>query len=372
MYEGHTVGVVVPAYNEEGFVGEVIDTVPGYVDRIYAIDDRSTDGTWAEIRRHADRRNRGGGSVGDTRGDGAANALRDETSEGTREDGSSEGTREDGSSDYGGDERPADEDAVADGGDSPTVVALRNEKNRGVGGTIVRGYRRAREDGIDVTAVMAGDGQMDPDRLASVLDPIVEGEAAYAKGNRLYGADRSAMSRWRLFGNLLLSYLTKVASGYWRLMDPQNGYTAISLSALERLDLDGLYPRYGFSNDLLVALNGHGFRVADVSMPAVYGDERSHISYRSFVPALSWLLLRRFLRRLAVRYLLRDFHPLVFVYALGIAGLVVAFGALVRAVGSRSRPTADLLAFLWLSALTTLAAMSLDRVENEELVVSVG
>ncbi len=366
MYEGHTVGVVVPAYNEEGFVGEVIDTVPGYVDRIYAIDDRSTDGTWAEIRRHADRRNRGG-SPGSRDGEGG---VQEDGESGAREDGES-GAR-DGSGDRDADERPVTEEgAVTDGGDSPTVVALRNEENRGVGGTIVRGYRHAREDGIDVTAVMAGDGQMDPDRLASVLDPVVDGEAAYAKGNRLYGADRSSMSRWRLFGNLLLSYLTKVASGYWRLMDPQNGYTAISLTALERLDLEALYPRYGFSNDMLVALNAHGFRVADVSMSAVYGDERSHISYRSFVPALSWLLLRRFLRRLAVRYLLRDFHPLVFVYALGVAGLAVALGVLVRAVGSRDRSVAAPLAFLWLSALATLAAMSVDRAENEELVVSV-
>ena len=366
MYEGHSVAVVIPAYNEEGFVGDVIDTVPEYVDRIYAIDDCSTDGTWAEIRRHADRRNEGG-IDGETESAQPARARTEEP--GTDDRASEEPDAEDAT--------PEDPDeAVADGGlDARTVVPIQNERNRGVGGTITVGYQHALEDEIEITAVMAGDGQMDPDHLECLLAPIVDGRAEYAKGNRLYGHNRTEMSTWRLFGNLLLSYLTKISSGYWRMMDPQNGYTAISLEALERVELDELYADYGFSNDLLVALNTQGMRVADVSMPAVYGNEQSHIRYRSFVPNLSWLLLRRFVRRLYVRYLLLDFHPLALMYALGVGGGTIALAGLAGALreedGSSVAPVVASVALLVLSVLSLLLAMTFDRQANDELVVSV-
>lgn len=343
MYADHSIAVVVPAYNEAGLVGEVIETIPPYVDRIYAVDDCSSDGTWDEIVRHAARRN---GSPPDPV-DGRPPSR----------------------------SRP---DTAADGGleSGEVVVPIRHEENRGVGGAITTGYQHAVADGIDVTAVMAGDGQMDPDHLEWLLDPIVDGEADYAKGNRLYGHDRSAMSSFRLAGNLTLSYLTKIASGYWRMMDPQNGYTAISLAALERIDLEDRYEAYGFTNDLLVALNTHGFRIADVSMPAVYGEEESHIQYHSFVPSLSLLLLQRFVRRLYVRYLLTDFHPLALMYAIGTAGGAIALAGLARVV--RRRATGDgnggtmtALCFLSLSALELLLAMTFDRQENEEMVVTV-
>ncbi|WP_255191622.1 glycosyltransferase [Natronobeatus ordinarius] len=373
MYEGHTVAVVIPAYNEEGFVGEVIDTVPGYVDRIYAIDDCSTDDTWDEIRRHARRRNEARVAVDDDARQ--ASAAKPDPVEDTV---STADGRDDPEALEPDDDAVAEDpdEAVADGGlDARTVMPIQNERNRGVGGTITVGYQHALEDGIDVTAVMAGDGQMDPDYLDRLLDPLVEGRAEYAKGNRLYGRDRSAMSSWRLFGNLLLSYLTKISSGYWRMMDPQNGYTAISLEALERIDLEGLYTDYGFSNDLLVALNTQGFRVADVSMPAVYGDERSHIQYRSFVPNLSWLLLRRFVHRLYVRYLLLDFHPLALMYALGVGGGALALAGLGAALDEESSQpvTGVLLALvlLVLSSITLLLAMTFDRLANDDLVVSV-
>jgi glycosyltransferase involved in cell wall biosynthesis len=288
MYEDSTVGVVVPAYNEEGFVGRVIETVPTFVDRIYVVDDCSTDDTWAEIERHAALVN------------GNADA--------------------DGAIPYA----PVSGGAVTDGGltFSRRVVPIRHERNRGVGGAIVTGYRRARAEGIDVTAVMAGDGQMDPDRLARLIDPIVDGSADYAKGSRLLARDHSAaMSSWRLFGNRLLTVLTKVASGYWRTTDPQNGYTAISHRALSTLELSALYEDYGFLNDLLIRLNAHGMRVADVAMPAVYGDERSTITYSQFVLGLSAVLLRGFLWRLKTRYVVRGFHPLVVLYALGALGV---------------------------------------------------
>ncbi len=346
MYDEHSVAVVVPAYNESGLVGEVIDTIPAFVDRIYVVDDCSTDGTWDEIERHARRRNR----------TAVAASTSDEGSTTSRSDDETSG-------------------AVADGS-GKTVVPIRHEENRGVGGSIKTGYQRALDDEVDVTAVMAGDGQMNPDHLEWLLDPIVDGRAEYAKGNRLGGRDRSEMSAWRLFGNLTLSFLTKVSSGYWRMMDPQNGYTAISLEALERVDLERLYEEYGFSNDLLVALNTRGVRIADVSMPAVYGEEESHIRYRSFVPKLSWLLLRRFTRRLSVRYLLTDFHPLALLYAVGAASGAVALAGLAVALGRRTSAETETspltpIVLLTHAALSILLAMTFDREENEDLVVRV-
>ncbi|GAB3035794.1 glycosyltransferase family 2 protein [Natronobiforma cellulositropha] len=350
MYEEHSVAVVVPAYNEEGFVGEVIETMPSFVDRVYVVDDCSTDGTWAEICAHAET---------------AAHSSREGPP-----------TDADDSDDRGPVELDAD-GPVTDGGAATTVVPIRHERNRGVGGSIKTGYQRAVDDGIDVTAVMAGDGQMDPDQLHRLLEPIVSGRVDYAKGNRLSGREHMReMSTWRLFGNVTLTFLTKVASGYWGMMDPQNGYTAISRDALERVDLENLYEQYGFSNDLLVALNTRGFRIADVSMPAVYGDEQSHIEYRSFVPNLSKLLLVRFLRRLTLRYVVTDFHPLAFVYALGALGFAVTAGSLAWLVrpgagddAADGFATSALLALV--SGLCLLLAMTFDRYENDDMVVSV-
>ncbi|MFW6017724.1 MAG: glycosyltransferase [Halapricum sp.] len=290
MYKGQTVGVVIPAYNEAGFVGEVIATVPAFVDRIYAVDDASTDDTWAEITERAQYVN---------------NRQREAAL------------------------------ATADGGVSyrQRVVTARHEQNRGVGATIKTGYRLAVEDGIDVVAVMNADGQMDPDILDRIVDPVAEGRAAYAKGNRLERpAYRAAMSRWRLFGNAILTLLTKIASGYWGMMDPQNGYTAVSREALETIDLDAVYDRFGFCNDMLVHMNVHRFRIVDVDMPAVYGEETSHIEYSSFVPQLSFLLARQFLWRLRVRHLDDGVHPLAACYGFGATAILAGFGHGVRSL----------------------------------------
>lgn len=326
MYDGKSIGVVVPAYNEEGFVGTVIDTLPSYVDRAYVVDDRSADGTWDEIERHAAKAN-------ERRSAGA----------------------------------------VADGGSEVdrVIEPIRHEENRGVGGAITTGYRRALEDGIDVTAVMNGDGQMDPAILDEIIGPIVDEEADYVKGNRLlHPAHREGMSRFRFVGNVVLTLLTKIASGYWRMGDPQNGYTAISRRALRSLDLDGLYEEYGFLNDLLVKLNAREMRVADVAMRATYGEETSTIRYRRFVPRLSWLLFEDFLWRLKIKYVVFDFHPLVLLYGLGALGFV--FGITHAAVTAISAGYAGVYAavavlVLLVSALFIVLAMVLDRNNNVAL-----
>jgi len=246
--------------------------VPSFVDRVYVVDDCSTDGSWSVITRHADR------SIGDTDGDGPDTPV-------------------------------ASADLLADGGVDPAhrIVAVRHGENRGRGGAVTTGYRLALADGLDVVAVMDGDGQMDPDVLDRILDPVVSGDADYAKGNRLVSPTHwRSMTGWRLFGNVSLTVLTRIASGYWGMRDPQNGYTAISVEALEQLDLDGVYEDYGFLNDILIRLSTRGMRVTDVPMRAVYGEESSGIRYASFVPNLSALLLGRFCWRLWIKYVRRS------------------------------------------------------------------
>lgn len=258
MYKEHTIGVVVPAYNEQKLIGETLASIPGYVDRIYVVDDASIDDTTERIQEFCKDK----------------------------------------------DER---------------VVFIKHEQNGGVGAAIVSGYKRALEDEIEITVVMAGDNQMDPEQLPNLLDPIVEGRADYTKGNRLLSREyRRGMTKWRFFGNSLLTLLTKIGSGYWQLMDPQNGYAAISKNALERISLDSIYPWYGYCNDLLVKLNVYGFRVRDIVMPAKYGREESGIRYSVYIPKVSWMLLKSFFWRLKMKYVVLSFHPLVFFYLFGI------------------------------------------------------
>ncbi|MFC6836146.1 glycosyltransferase family 2 protein [Halomarina ordinaria] len=337
MYRENRIGVVIPAYNEEGFVGDVIRTLPTFVDRVYVVDDGSTDGTWEEIREYATA------VVDDGRGEAVQSDGMGSPSSSTTEHGTH-------------------------------VVAIRHHRNRGVGGAIKTGYRYALADGLDIAAVFGADGQMDPDRLPSLLDPIVEGRADYAKGNRLVSRDyRAGMSRWRFFGNTVLSALTKFASGYWHTTDPQNGYTAISRRALERADIDGMYEYYGYCNDLLIRLNVAEMHVADVPIPAVYGDEVSHIRYPAYIWNVSRMLLRGFRWRLETKYVRRTFDPLVAYYAAGALALVAAVVSFVVALGAslagRSDGRASIrgTALLAVGVLATALGARSDRAENEHL-----
>ena len=264
MYKENKIAVVVPVYNEENLIGETLYGIPKYIDKVYVIDDCSTDETPKIIKKFANKDSR--------------------------------------------------------------IVYIRHEKNKGVGAAIVSGYKKAKEDDIDIAAVMAGDNQMDPEELPKLLDPIVEGRADYTKGNRLFGYEYVRnMSKFRYTGNIVLTFLTKIASGYWHLMDPQNGYTAISKKCLETINLDSIYPGFGYPNDLLVKLNFHSFRVLDVSIPARYGREKSYIKYRKYIVKVAWLLLKDFFWRLKWKYLALSFHPLVFFYIVGILLLFMGF-----------------------------------------------
>ncbi|KAB1189940.1 glycosyltransferase [Haloferax sp. MBLA0076] len=329
MYHGKTVGVVVPAYNEERLVGAVIDTIPALVDRTYVVDDHSSDGTWEEIKTHAARAN-----------NRAANAY---TEDGVKL-------------------------ISADGGVSPEmrVVPIRHPANRGRGAAVKTGYRHALEDDIDIIVVMDGDGQMDPDILTHIIDPVVYGTADYAVGDRLAGPLYwRGMPPWRLFGNGLLSGLTRIASGYWHIRDPQNGYTAISAETLEDLDFDRLYDQYGFLNDLLVKLNVAGKRVATVPMYARYGDEESGIRYSSFVPGLSYLLLKNFLWRLRAKYLSGRAHPAAILYILGAVSVFLSVFRPDRKQTSQA-PYGPI-SKIAVGVASLVGAMLLDKRSNEHL-----
>ena len=312
MLEGKRVAVVVPAFDEERLVGETIRGIPEFVDRILVVDDASRDGTIDVAE-----------AVGD-----------------------------------------------------PRVEVLRHERNAGVGAAIATGYRRALEEDTDVTCVMAADNQMDPNELHGLVEPVARGEVDYAKANRLVSGEAwKVIPRTRYLGNAVLSLLTKIASGYWHVADSQAGYTALSLSALRRLDLSALYPRYGFPNDMLVHLNIQNARVRDVPSRPIYDvGQRSGIKLRSVVPRISWLLYKGFWWRMGQKYVIRDFHPLVFFYAFGLlmlaVGLLLGLVELVlRIAGNAITPaTIVLVAVLVIAGLQmTLFAMWFDMEANKDL-----
>jgi glycosyltransferase involved in cell wall biosynthesis len=312
MLDGKTVAVVVPAYNEERLIIETLAGIPAFVDRVFVVDDRS----------------------------------RDETPQRARETG------------------------------DPRVEVIVHTENRGVGAAIVTGYKRARDERMDVTAVMAGDNQMDPAELEMFCAPVARGELDYAKANRLVsGQAWELIPRNRYLGNAMLSLLTKIASGYWHVADSQAGYAAISLPMLDQLDLDRIYQRYGFPNDLLVHLNVWNARVRDVPSRPVYGvGEQSGIKLHSVVPRISWLLVKAFFWRLREKYVIRDFHPLVFFYVLGFLMTLFGLGlgiaeVVLRILGERvSAGTIVLVALLLIfGSQFTLFAMWFDMESNKDL-----
>ncbi len=314
MFVEKSVAVVIPAYNEELLIEKVIRTLPGFVDHIVVVDDCSRDGTVAVV------------------------------------------------------------ESLAAG--EPRLILLRHEKNQGVGAAIATGYKWARDHEVDATAVMAADFQMDPDDLPRIVGPVCRNECDYTKGNRLFrGESWEMIPKYRYIGNSFLSLFTKIASGYWHIADSQSGYTAISLAALRRLDLDDIYPRYGMPNDLLIKLNIAHFRVKDVSIRPVYNvGERSGIKVRKVMFTIPALLFKGFWRRMFEKYVIRDFHPLLFFYLMGMlltpAGFLLGlYLFLVRIFGAGVAPTSALFAaFLFITGLQSLFfAMWFDMEYNKEL-----
>ena len=312
MIAGKTVAVVVPAFDEQELIGETIAGIPAFVDRIIVVDDGSGDETAARARAFGDR----------------------------------------------------------------PIEVIVHERNQGVGAAILSGYRRALAERIDVTVVMAGDNQMDPEEFETIAGPVVRGEVDYAKANRLIsGRAWELIPHHRYLGNAVLSLLTKIASGYWHVADSQAGYTAVSYEMLERLDLDRVYTRYGFPNDLLVHLNVCNARVRDIPSRPVYGiGERSGIRLHNVVPRISLLLLKGFFWRMREKYIIRDFHPLVFFYGLGflmtLAGLALGIlETVLRIMGHGITAASVVLVAVLLIAGSqfTLFAMWFDMESNKDL-----
>jgi hypothetical protein len=181
---------------------------------------------------------------------------------------------------------------------------------------------------------MAGDAQMDPNDLPRIVAPIVEKKADYAKGNRLFrGESWDMIPHYRYLGNSILSFLTKIASGYWHIADSQTGYTAISLPALKKIDIDSIYKRYGMPNDLLITLNIYNYVVKDVHIKPIYNiGEKSGIMLHNVIPSISLLLIKGFLRRMLIKYVIQDFHPLVLFYLLAFFSLPCSLFFLFRTI----------------------------------------
>ena len=314
MLEGKHIAVVIPAYNEEELLETTLAGVPDLADRVYVIDDASRDATV-----------------------GRAHTA-----------------------------------AAKDG----RITVIVHEQNRGVGAAVVTGYKRAVADGADVVCVMNADNQMDPTEMESLVTPVVRDEVDYTKANRLFtGEAWNLIPHYRYLGNAMLSLLTKIASGYWHVADSQAGYTAINRRMLELLDLDNVYPRYGYPNDMLVHLNVWSARVRDVPSRPIYGvGERSGIRLRSVVPRISWLLAKGFFWRLGHRYVIRDFHPLVFFYTAGFFSFLIGLGLGSYAIsahyaGNPPTPGTAILVALMMtfSVLFTLFAMWFDMETNKDL-----
>ncbi len=235
------IAAVVPAHDEAQQIPKVLDTMPALVDRIIVVDDASGDGTAERVLQHRSR--------------------------------------------------------------DPRIELLRLKRRHGVGGAIAQGYLEALRGGEDIAVVLAGDGQMDPADLTAVVEPVVSGRADYCKGNRFAYPDGArqipVVRRW---GIRALSALTRLASGYSHISDSQCGYTAISLQALERLDLSAFYPGYGYPNDLLGRLGTLDMRVAEVPVKPLYNiGEQSKMRLPRVALPLAWLLLQIGLRRLGAK-----------------------------------------------------------------------
>jgi glycosyltransferase involved in cell wall biosynthesis len=275
VYKDRRITAVIPAHDEARHILNVVQTMPQFVDHMILVDDCSGDGT-SQV-------------------------------------------------------------ALACG--DPRLTVLTTPDNQGVGGATILGYQTAIELKSDIVVKMDGDGQMAPEYLSLLLDTIVEQNFDYAKGNRfLAGESLAFMPRHRLIGNILLTFMTKLASGYWHIFDPQNGYTAIKADALRLLNLDTIHKRFFFENDMLIHLNFFGLRVKDVAIPARYGEEKSDLNPFKVGVTFPLLLLRRFFYRIYQRYVLRDFAAIALFLFLGL--ILFGWGALFGT-------------YLWIEAIIT-------------------
>jgi glycosyltransferase involved in cell wall biosynthesis len=360
MLHNRTIAVIVPAYNEEQQIRLVLDTMPAFVDRVIIVNDCSTDNTREVISSYFEKSGRMA-IPGPVVPDGPTLYNQAEIHLARK-------------SDEEWEKLPPHEIIHPD--PEGRLVLINLKKNGGVGLAIAVGYKWAQSMQIDCTAVMAGDGQMDPAELESICTPVIAESIDYVKGNRLI--HRSAFDiipRKRFLGNSILSILTKIASGYWKVSDTQTGYTAISLRALKALNIPSIYPRYGMPNDMLVKLNILTCTLREVEIKPVYNiGEKSKLKMNKVIAPIILLLVKSFFRRLYHKYLFRDFHPLFVLYHLGFVLLLASIPYAIKLInlmlsGEPANPLTAL-AFLFLSISgfqAMLFAMWMDIQDNQDL-----
>ena len=260
MYRNHKIGLAIPAYNEERLIGPTLDSIPDIVDVVYVVNDCSLDDTAKVVCERAEK--------------------------------------------------------------DPRIVLVEHEENQGTGGGIITGYLRASEAGCDICVVTGGDHQMPMEQIPELLDPIVDGEADYTKGNRFLMPDEGLedMPMTRMLPNAIISLMTKMASGFYKIFDVVDGFTAISKRAIDLIDWDIAWKGYGYPMDFLVRVNAYGLRCKDVPRRAIYleGERQSQIKGLPYALKVAPMLVRGFFWRLFMRYLIRDFHPLFFFYLFGL------------------------------------------------------
>ena len=257
------VAVVIPSYKVRSHILSVLAQIPEVVDAVYVVDDKCPERTGEHVQQHSK---------------------------------------------------------------DPRVHVIFNEINQGVGGATLAGYRRALFDGAEVVVKLDGDGQMDPANIPSLIRPIQRGSADYTKGNRFYSLENlEGMPFLRKFGNTALSFISKVSSGYWNVMDPTNGYTAIHAGALSLLPMSKIEKRYFFESDMLFRLNTIRAVVREVPMKAIYGEEKSNLSILKVLRDFPAKHLTRFFKRICYNYVLRDFNVCSIELVAGLA--LLAFGS---------------------------------------------
>ncbi|MCB4790806.1 MAG: glycosyltransferase family 2 protein [Elusimicrobia bacterium] len=257
MYKNKKIGLVIPARNEQKLIKPTLERVPkDIIDKVYVINDGSTDDTSESVNEITNKDKR--------------------------------------------------------------IILLVNDKNIGPGGAIIRGYKEAVKDGMEIVVVIGGDNQMPIEEVRSFLDPIIDEGYDYTKGNRFLVEENvfEDMPLIRQFGNSVISLLTKVASGYYKIFDFVEGYTAITKRAIDTINWNKAWPKYGYPMDFLIRLNCYGFRVKDIPRKAIYlpGERQSQIKGFTYALKVSPMLLRGFIWRLTKKYIFRDFHPLIFCY----------------------------------------------------------
>ncbi len=260
MYREKKISLVIPAYNESKLIRPTLEHVPDIIDKVYVVDDCSTDNM--------------------------ADVVRDVMKSDTR------------------------------------VELIQHEVNSGPGQGIITGYLASSNDGYDIAAVCGGDHQMPLEQMSHLLDPLIDGEADYTKGNRfmLGGNALEDMPKLRLFGNTIISMLTKIASGLYSLFDVVDGYTGITKRAIDLINWDKAWKGYGYPMDFLIRMSAYNLKVKDVPRRAIYlpGERQSQIKGVKYAVKVSPMLLKGFFWRLAVKYIIRDFHPLIFFYMMGL------------------------------------------------------